>query len=147
MWIFWGHQSKTERLKQGREIDHYCSICDAITHFTETRATKAIEVYFVPIEYDEEQLMVCSGCGSQYRFKGEEKSLEQNQSGDLYQQFKTWIGEKVDSLIDKTPASSSVGVQRKSNQEDRSSKFNKERLAKEVEERLAALKRKLKQNF
>lgn len=130
MWIFVGHRTQTKPVKNGKEAKHFCAACKRETLFREQQAVKAITLYFVPIEYDDERWMVCSGCGGHYEV-GDEEAFAPAPQTSWYQRLKSKASGYLSALKANTSTPRTNAPRTRAQAEQ------------DVEKRLAALKKDL----
>lgn len=67
MWIIFGNELKTERVRHGARVERHCQHCDETTvHYERVAATK-LSLYFIELlEYGKRRVMACGACNTLY---------------------------------------------------------------------------------
>lgn len=67
MWLVLGTKEKTERVPNGKQVEHRCSACGEIAMFYERRATSTFQLYFIDVvDFKSRIVMACGACGMLY---------------------------------------------------------------------------------
>ena len=67
MWLVLGTKEKTERVPNGRQVEHRCTACGEVAMFYERRATSTFQLYFIDIvDFKSRIVMACGACGMLY---------------------------------------------------------------------------------